>query len=402
MPPMPPPPPGIGGAGSFGNSATMASVVTSRAATEAASCSAARTTLAGSMMPLATMSTYSSVWASKPKVSDFSSQDLADHDRAFDPGVLGDLADRRFQRFQHDIDTGLDVGIVVVDTADGFFGAQQRDAAARHDAFLHSRAGGVEGVLNAVLLLLDLDLGRAADANDRDAAGELGQALLQLLAVVVRGGLLDLRLELADPGFDILLLAGAADDGGVFLIDHDLAGAAEHVDGDAFELHAEFVRDQLSAGQDRDVFQHRLAAVAEAGRLDGGDLQAAAQAIDDQRGQRLALDVLGDDQERLAGLNHRFQHRQHGLQAGQLFLVQQDVHIFKLRGHFLGVGDEVGRQVTTVELHTLDNVDFGFERFVLLDGDDALIADLLHRLRDHLADRSIAIGRDGADLGDFG
>jgi hypothetical protein len=36
MPPMPPmpPPPGIGGAGSFGNSATMASVVTIRAATE--------------------------------------------------------------------------------------------------------------------------------------------------------------------------------------------------------------------------------------------------------------------------------------------------------------------------------------------------------------------------------
>ncbi|MGY4167034.1 hypothetical protein ACVIM8_001107 [Bradyrhizobium sp. USDA 4529] len=32
----------------------------------------------------------------------------------------------------------------------------------------------------------------------------------------------------------------------------------------------------------------------------------------------------------------------------------------------------------------------------------ALVADLLHRLRDHLADRGIAIGRDGADLGDFG
>jgi hypothetical protein len=31
-------------------------------------------------------------------------------------------------------------------------------------------------------------------------------------------------------------------------------------------------------------------------------------------------------------------------------------------------------------------------------GDDALIADLLHRLRDHLADGGVAIGRDGADL----
>ncbi len=73
MPPNPPkplpPPPGIAGAGSFGSSATIASVVTRRPATEAASCSAVRTTLVGSMMPLATMSTYSSFWASKPNVS---------------------------------------------------------------------------------------------------------------------------------------------------------------------------------------------------------------------------------------------------------------------------------------------------------------------------------------------
>jgi len=58
IPPMPPPP-GIAGAGDcfFGASATIASVVTSRPATEAASCKAARTTLAGSTMPLSTMST---------------------------------------------------------------------------------------------------------------------------------------------------------------------------------------------------------------------------------------------------------------------------------------------------------------------------------------------------------
>ena len=69
------------------------------------------------------------------------------------------------------------------------------------------------------LLLLDFDLGRAADADHRDAAGELGQTLLQLLAVVVGGGLLDLRLDLADAGLDVRLLAGAVDDRGVFLVD---------------------------------------------------------------------------------------------------------------------------------------------------------------------------------------
>src|SRR6202035_3926391 len=244
--------------------------------------------------------------------------------------------------------------------------------------------------------------GGAADTNHRDAAGEFGKALLQLLAVVVGGGLLDLRLDLGDAGLDVLLLAGTFDDGGVFLVDHDLAGAAEHVDRDAFQLHAEFVRDQLAAGQDRDVFQHRLAAIAETGRLDGGDLHGAAQAVDDQRRQRLALDVFGDDQEGLARLHHGLKHRQHRLQAREFLLVQQDVGVLELRDHLLAVGDEIGRQVTAVELHALDDVNFAFERLVLLDGDDALVADLLHRLCNHLADRGIAIGRDGADLGDLG
>ncbi len=50
MPPMPPPP-GIGGDFFSGFSAIIASVVISRPAIEAASCSAMRTTLVGSTMP---------------------------------------------------------------------------------------------------------------------------------------------------------------------------------------------------------------------------------------------------------------------------------------------------------------------------------------------------------------
>ena len=42
-----------------------------------------------------------------------------------------------------------------------------------------------QSVLEAVLLLFQLGLGGRADLDDRDAAGQLGQPLLQLLAVVV-------------------------------------------------------------------------------------------------------------------------------------------------------------------------------------------------------------------------
>ena len=62
-----------------------------------------------------------------------------------------------------------------------------------------------------------------------------------------------------------------------------------------------------AAGENGDVLEHGLAAITEARRLDGGDLQAATQLVDHERGERLALDILGDDQQRLAGPDDGFE-----------------------------------------------------------------------------------------------
>src|ERR1700747_1126763 len=88
----------------------------------------------------------------------------------------------------------------------------------------------------ATLSLLAAAPARPATGDPRDPARELGQPLLQLLTVVVRGGFLDLRLDLIDACFDVGLLAGAVDDGGVFLVDHHLLGAAKHGERDVLEL----------------------------------------------------------------------------------------------------------------------------------------------------------------------
>ena len=71
------------------------------------------------------------------------------------------------------------------------------------------------------------------------------------------------------------------------------------LDGHVLELEAELLADDLAAGEDRDVLEHLLAAIAEARRLDGGAVERAAELVDDERRQRLALDVLGDDEQRL-------------------------------------------------------------------------------------------------------
>ena len=160
-------------------------------AIEAAFCSAERVTMAGSMTPAPTRSTYSPVAALRPMPASESTH-LVDHDRALEAGVLRDLAERLLERAQDDAHAGL----LVVDgggvEVDGVGGLQQRDAAAGDDALLERRAGRLQRVLDAVLLLLHLRLGGRADLDDGDTAGELGEALLQLLAIEVGVGVLDL------------------------------------------------------------------------------------------------------------------------------------------------------------------------------------------------------------------
>src|SRR5438876_40498 len=56
-------------------------------------------------------------------------------------------------------------------------------------------------------------------------------------------------------------------------------GAAKHVQGHVLELHADLVGDDLAAGQDRHVLEHRLAAIAEPWRLDGHRRERAADLV---------------------------------------------------------------------------------------------------------------------------
>src|SRR5699024_691839 len=107
-------------------------------------------------------------------------------------------------------------------------------------------------VLDAVLALLELNLGRCTSLDDGNATVELSEAFLELLAVVVRVGVSDFRLDLGNAALDLVGCASTLDDRGLVLGDDDLACAAEHLQVGVLELEANLFRDNLAAGQDRD------------------------------------------------------------------------------------------------------------------------------------------------------
>ena len=78
----------------------------------------------------------------------------------------------------------------------------------------------------------------------------------------------------------------------------------------------------------------------------------------------------------------------------------QDQRVVQHGFHLLHVGAHVGGGVAAVKLHALDDVQLGLHGLGFLDRDDAVLADLLHRVRDQLADGDVG-GGDGRDLGDL-
>src|SRR5690606_39424264 len=98
------------------------------------------------------------------------------------------------------------------------------------------------------------------------------------------------------------------------------------------------------------------AALTEAGGLDGDRLEGAADLVHDEGRQGLALDVLGDDHERLAGLHDLLEHGEEVAHGRHLRADEEEVRVLEDRLHAVGVGDEVGRDVALVEAHALDEV----------------------------------------------
>src|SRR6202790_3973106 len=192
---------------------------------------------------------------------------LVDDHGAFHARVLRDLPERLLERAAKDVDTGEHVALRL-DLVERRDCVDEHHTASGHNALLDGGARGGHGVLHAVLLLLELGLCRRTDLDHGDAAAELGKALLELLLVPVAGGLLDLGLDLLDPALDRVLAAVALDDGGVVLGDGHAAGTAQRAELRGVQLEADLLADHLATGEDRDVLEHRLAAITEAWGLD--------------------------------------------------------------------------------------------------------------------------------------
>src|SRR3954453_6716145 len=189
--------------------------------------------------------------------------DLLRDDATLEAGVDRDLLQRRLERDAHDVGTGRLVALEL-ELVERRGGLRESDATTGDDALLDGGLGVAHRILDAVLALLELDLGRGAGLEDGDAPGQLGPALLQLLAVVVGVRLLDLGADLVHATLDLLGVTRTLDDRRLVLGGDELPSPAQQGQVGVLQLETDLLADDLAAGEDGDVVEHGLTAVTEA------------------------------------------------------------------------------------------------------------------------------------------
>ena len=150
-------------------------------------------------------------------------------------------------------------------------------------------------VIDSVFFLLHFHFGCSTHIQNSHTACQLSQTLLQLLAIVVACCTFNLGLDLVDSGFDIILVAGTIDYGGVILVDGNFFCTAQIGQICIIQLIASLFRDNRTTGQNSDIFQHGLAAIPKAWGLHCSNFQGTADFVDHQSRQGLAVHIFRND-----------------------------------------------------------------------------------------------------------
>ena len=148
--------------------------------------------------------------------------------------------------------------------------------------------------------------------------------------------------ELGNALFDFFLFSSSTYDCGIALVNRDLFGAAQLLEFHVFQFDPEILADERASREDRDVAEHRLATIAKSWSFHGTDIEDATQLVYHQSSQRLALDILRDNQQWLARLGGFFENRNQFPKIADFLFKNQNQGILKHAVPFRGPRDEIG------------------------------------------------------------
>ena len=237
--------------------------------------------------------------------------------------------------------------------------SQQSHTTTRNDPLFDRGTRSGQSIVDQIFTLFHFRLGMSTDTDLSHTTCELSEAFLQLFTIVFTVGLQDLGPNQGGTTFDLGFFPGTLHHSGILGVDPNLLGNTQIRKLNIFQLQTQILEDCLAARKHSNIFQHRLATITVSRSLNSTDLQNASHFVDNQRRQGLAINVFRNNQQRNTRLGRFFEQRNQSLGTADLFFENQHATIVHLDRLMILIGDEMRREITSLELHPFDQLDFG-------------------------------------------
>ena len=124
--------------------------------------------------------------------------DLFNYHGSFFTGIGCDLVNRFFQSFRKDFHCHFFFIRYSFQGFEGFRGLNEGNSTTGYDTFFNSCTGCGQSIFNTMFLFFQLGLSCGTNTDDSHTASQFSQAFLQLFAVIIAGGVIDLSADLLD------------------------------------------------------------------------------------------------------------------------------------------------------------------------------------------------------------
>ena len=268
----------------------------------------------------------------------------------------------------------------------------QSSTAASYNAFLHCCLCCRQCILHTQLLFLHFCFCCRTNLDYSYAAGKLCQSFLIFFLIKCGICFFHALFDLCDTRFDGSLVTRTVCDDGCFLFHTNCFRGTQHIQGCILQGNANLLGDNLTACQCRDICQLCFSSFTVAGCLYRNAGEYITQLVHNQSCQNLAFYVLCNQKQLSACLHYLLQNRQDFLNIGNFLICNQNQRLLQNRYHLIHIRRHVCGKIPSVELHPFYQSQLCFHGLGFLNGDNAVICNLIHCFRNHLADFLIPCG----------
>ena len=101
-------------------------------------------------------------------------------------------------------------------------------------------------------------------------------------------------------------------------------------------------------------------------------------------------------------MNSCFQYWKNFFHVAYFFIINKNERAAQFSLHFFSIGNKVGRQISTVKLHSFYSLNFGFSSFSFFHSYNTIFTHFLHCVSYQLTNFFIVVSRNRSHLFDFG